>query len=125
MRFVPVKSEEQQASTIVFRAHDLLIRQRTQLGNALRGLVAEFGWIAPKGLFHMADPMGRIEDPTCALPQSARGVFVMMTHSIRDLARYPPPARTSSKNDKCPLVLGRAAHSLGMGTGEQHEARTE
>jgi transposase len=38
MRFVPVKSEEQQASAAVFRARDLLVRQRTQLLNALRGL---------------------------------------------------------------------------------------
>ncbi len=37
MRFVPVKSEEQQASGVVFRARDLLVRQRTQCINALRG----------------------------------------------------------------------------------------
>jgi transposase len=43
MRFVPVKSEEQQASAAVFRARDLLVRQRTQLLNALRGLLAEHG----------------------------------------------------------------------------------
>ena len=41
MRFVPVKSEEQQASATVFRARDLLVRQRTQLINALRGLLPE------------------------------------------------------------------------------------
>lgn len=44
MRFVAVKDEEQQASAAVFRARDLLIRQRTQLLNALRGLLAEHGW---------------------------------------------------------------------------------
>jgi transposase len=87
MRFVPVKSEESQASAVVFRARDLLVRQRTQLGNALRGLVAEFGWVAPKGLFHLAGLMARIEDPAFPLPQSARGVFVMMIESIRDLDR--------------------------------------
>jgi transposase len=87
MRFVPVKSEEQQASAVVFRARDLLVRQRTQLGNALRGLVAEFGWIAPKGLFHLAGLMARIEDPASALSPSARGVFVMMIDSIRELDR--------------------------------------
>ena len=37
MRFVPVKTEEQQANAIVFRARDLLVRQRTQCVNALRG----------------------------------------------------------------------------------------
>src|SRR5215208_6104536 len=37
MRFVPVKDEAQQANTVVFRARDLLVRQRTQCINALRG----------------------------------------------------------------------------------------
>ncbi len=41
MRFVPVKSEEQQANGIVFRARDLLVRQRTQCINALRGHLLE------------------------------------------------------------------------------------
>ena len=50
MRFVPVKSEEQQAAGVVFRARDLLVRQRTQIINALRGHLAEYGWVAPKGV---------------------------------------------------------------------------
>ncbi|CAN5361661.1 hypothetical protein BH10PSE12_BH10PSE12_27470 [soil metagenome] len=49
MRFVPVKSEEQQAAAMVFRGRDLLVRQRTQISNALRGHMTEYGWIAPKG----------------------------------------------------------------------------
>ncbi len=49
MRFVAVKTEEQQASGVVFRARDLLVRQRTQCINALRGHLAEYGWVAPKG----------------------------------------------------------------------------
>ena len=85
MRFVPVKSEDQQASATVFRARDLLVRQRTQLINALRGLLAEYGWIAPKGLFHMAGMMQRIEDPGCGLPESARSIFLMMIDSVRAL----------------------------------------
>ena len=49
MRFVSVKSEEKQAATVVFRARDLLVRQRTQLINALRGHLAEYGLIALNG----------------------------------------------------------------------------
>jgi transposase len=41
MRFVAIKSEEQQASGLVFRTLDLLVRQRTQLINAIRGMA---GW---------------------------------------------------------------------------------
>lgn len=86
MRFVPVKSEEQQASAVVFRARDLLVRQRTQLINALRGLLAECGWVAPKGLFHMAGLMARVEDPASGLPQSARAVFLVMIDSVKALS---------------------------------------
>ena len=47
MRFVAVKSEEQQASVVVFRARDLLVQQRTQTINALRGHLAEYGLRRP------------------------------------------------------------------------------
>lgn len=43
MRFVAIKDEAQQASGVVFRARDLLVRQRTQCINALRGHLAEYG----------------------------------------------------------------------------------
>ena len=49
MRFVPVKSEETQGAAMVFRVRELLIRQRTQAINALRGHLAEFGQIVPQG----------------------------------------------------------------------------
>jgi len=83
MRFVLVKSEEQQASAAVFRARDLLVRQRTQTINALRSLLAEYGWVAPKGLFHMAGLMARVEASDCPLPSSARGAFLMIADSIK------------------------------------------
>jgi transposase len=43
MRFVSPKSGQAQAATLMFRARDLLVRQRTQVINALRGHLAEFG----------------------------------------------------------------------------------
>ena len=39
---------------MVFRTRDLLVRQRTQLIDALRGHLAEYGWVAPRGTAHMA-----------------------------------------------------------------------
>ena len=53
MRFVAVKSEMQQAAAMVFGRRDLLVRQRTQISNALRSHMAEYSWIAPKGLAHL------------------------------------------------------------------------
>jgi transposase len=49
MRFVPIKSVEQQAALMLHRARDLLIRQRTQLINALRAHLAELGMVAASG----------------------------------------------------------------------------
>jgi transposase len=49
MRFVPIKSEDQQATLMLHRARDLLVRQRTQLINAIRGHLAEFGLIEAQG----------------------------------------------------------------------------
>jgi transposase len=52
MRFVAVKSVEQQAALSLHRTRDLLVRQRTQLVNMIRGLLAEFGIDIPKGITH-------------------------------------------------------------------------
>jgi transposase len=88
MRFVAVKSEQQQASAAVFRARDLFVRQRTQFINALRGLVAEHGWVVSKGLFHARALMAQIEDPSCPLPQGARDAFLAMIASIKALDEH-------------------------------------
>jgi transposase len=53
MRFVSLKTEEQQARSMIFRTRDLLVRQRTQLVNALRGHLAEHGIVAAQGLPHV------------------------------------------------------------------------
>ncbi len=52
MRFVPVKSVEQQAALALHRTRGLLVRQRTQLVNMVRGLLAELGIDMPKGITH-------------------------------------------------------------------------
>src|SRR6266699_6514161 len=49
MRFVPVKTADQQAAVLLHRGRERLVRQRTGLVNALRGHLAEFGVIAPQG----------------------------------------------------------------------------
>ena len=49
MRFVPVKSPDQQSVLVLHRTRSMLVRQRTQLSNAILGHLSEFGLIAPKG----------------------------------------------------------------------------
>ncbi|MFK4492363.1 transposase [Bradyrhizobium sp. USDA 336] len=72
MRFVPVKSEEQQASAVVFRTRDLLIRQRTQMINALRGHLGEYGLIVPKGTAHVTQLVEWVTDPKTDVPAAAQ-----------------------------------------------------
>ncbi|MGZ2256667.1 hypothetical protein ACVC7O_05130 [Roseobacter sp. A03A-229] len=52
-RFVAIKTAEQQSSLSIHRTRDLLVPQRTQLINCLRGLVAEFGIYIPRRLARM------------------------------------------------------------------------
>ena len=60
MRFVPVKSPEQQAALALHRTRDLLVKQRTQLVNMIRGLLAEFGIEIVRGLHHAIELAARI-----------------------------------------------------------------
>ena len=62
MSFVAVKTKEQQARGMLFRTRDLLVRQRTQTINALRGHLAEFGVVAPKGPVHIHRLASALED---------------------------------------------------------------
>ena len=68
MRFVAVKTEEQQARAMLFRTRDLLVRQRTQLINALRGHLAEHGLVAPQGPANVKGLAEAIELETTSLP---------------------------------------------------------
>lgn len=86
MRFVPVKTEAQQAAALVFRGRDLLVRQRTQISNALRGHMAEYGWIAPKGLAHLERLAALLADPS-AVPADVRAVCTVLMESLAVLDR--------------------------------------
>jgi len=85
MRFVPVKTEEQQANGIVFRARDLLVRQRTQCVNALRGHLFEYGYVFPQGITHVATLVALVEDPQSSLPESARVVLKLLVNTFTAL----------------------------------------
>jgi transposase len=74
MRFVALKTEEQQARAIIFRARDLLVRQRTQLINALRGHLAEYGVVAAQGIAHLGRLQEAVEDPQGRLPPLVRDI---------------------------------------------------
>jgi len=68
MRSVAIKTEEQQALSMLFRTRDMFVRQRTQLINALRGHLAEHGVVAAQGAAKVAELEKVVEDPTTKLP---------------------------------------------------------
>lgn len=85
MRFVAPKSADAQGSAVVFRTRDLLVRQRTQLINALRGHLAEFGFVVRQGAGHTAKLIQVVEDPSSDLPAEARPVLTIIVESLRAL----------------------------------------
>jgi transposase len=74
MRFVPMKSVEQQAALMLAGTRDRLIRQRTQLSNSIRGYAAEFGLTVAKGLDKIEPLLARIATDA-ALPALAKDLF--------------------------------------------------
>jgi transposase len=62
MRFVPIKTKEQQSALMLHRARQLLVRQRTMLSNAIRGHLAELGVVSAKGRNGTSELLGIIAD---------------------------------------------------------------
>jgi transposase len=85
MRFVPIKTVEQQSALMMHRARDLLIRQRTMLVNALRGHLAEFGLIEAQGLHKVARLIAIVMDEKDGrVPDIARQVLKVIVNQIED-----------------------------------------
>jgi transposase len=82
MRFVKPKTAAAQAAATVFRTRDLLVRQRTQMINALRGHLAEFGMVAPKGIENAPTLIELVRDPASDLRQEARSVLAVPTEML-------------------------------------------
>ena len=86
MRFVPVKTSEQQAAVLLHRGRERLVRQRTGLVNALRAHLAEFGIIAPQGLRNVGKLIAIIRDESDArLPDLARQVLAVLAAQIEQI----------------------------------------
>ncbi len=85
MHFVAVKTEAQQAQGMLFRTRDLLVRQRTQTINALRGHLAEFGVVAPQGTAAVRRLAGVPEDGDSALPGAVLELGRLLLERIDEL----------------------------------------
>lgn len=78
MRFVEPKTQEQQARAVLFRARERLIHQRTELVNALRGILYEYGHVVPQGIGHLKRIEAILEAEHSDLP-------VLVHEECRDL----------------------------------------
>lgn len=84
MRFVPIKTAEQQAALMLVGLRDRLIRNRTQLSNAIRGYAAEFGFTAAKGMANLAPLFERIQADE-SVPDLARELFAAQAEEYAQL----------------------------------------
>ena len=85
MRFVAIKSKEQQGVLVMHRARDLLVRQRTQLVNALRGLMAEFGVSEPQGIRHVGRLRAHLDEDV--VPKTGRDVLRLLVDQLDPLVK--------------------------------------
>lgn len=87
MRFVPIKTAEQQASIVVFRTRAVFVSQRTQLANALRSHLAENGVIAKGGFRHVKTLIAYAQNgDNMSLPSSVRHALVDLVDQIQRLS---------------------------------------
>jgi transposase len=89
MRFVPVKTTDQQAVLMLHRTRALLIRQRTMLANAFRAHLAEFGIIVAQGIGRVVSLIERIfgdDEDAAELPRLARSALAPLAAQFLDLA---------------------------------------
>ena len=84
-RFVAAKSEETQGAAAVFRVSELLIRQRTQTINALRGHLAEFGEVVPQRISNARRLIALVEAEGAVLPKTMRAALSVLVTLLRQL----------------------------------------
>ena len=84
MRFVPLKTVEQQAALMMHRARQLLVKQRTRMGNAIRAHMSEVGIIAAKGEAGLAALLAMIGNPKDQhVPAVVRPILVPLVEQWR------------------------------------------
>lgn len=112
MRFVAVKTGEQQARAMLFRTRDLLVRQRTQLINALRGHLAEHGIVAPQGPANVKTLEQAIEDETTSLPLLVTELARLYLEQIGHLSRKIEALGTAISREAAGGALTRRLQTL-------------
>jgi transposase len=88
MRFVPIKSIEQQAILSVHRVRQGFVKARTAQANQIRGLLGEFGLVIPQGIINVSKRVPEIlEDASNELPVPFRHLIQRLNHHLKELDR--------------------------------------
>jgi transposase len=88
MRFVPVKTVDQQAVLALHRARQSMVKARTAQGNQIRGLLAEFGLILPQGIRNIYKLVPTLLDEAREqLPGSFRALIERLVDHLKELQR--------------------------------------
>jgi transposase len=86
MRVVPVKTEQQQSALMMHRARELLVRQRTQLINAVRGHLAEFGLVEAQGPWNVPRLLASMQEDR-RVPELARQVLQLLAAQLDEVGK--------------------------------------
>ena len=86
MRFVPVKTPEQQAQAMLFRTRELFVRQRTQLINSLHGYLAEFGIVLRLRIRNADTLKSEVEELAHTLPDEAKRLVERLLAQIKTIS---------------------------------------
>ena len=136
MRFVPVKSEDQQAALSMHRTRDLFVKQRTQLINMMRGLLAEFGIDIPQGVNRALDKARAIVDgdapdvPLDALriverlSQQALDTHAQIREIERDLLNWQRKSEVATRLMTIPGIGTIGATALAASVSDPHQFRS-
>ena len=112
---VPVKSAERQAEAIVLSARELLVRQRTQLVNAVRGHAAEFGVVAAKGTSRLPALLEAVAAAE-AVPEAAKEMVAFLGAQVAQLdGRIAELERRMKEQHKADTVSRLLAEIPGVG----------
>jgi len=89
MRFVPIKTESQQAVLTLHRVRQSFVKARTAHANQIRGLLAEFGLVIPQGIAHIAQRVPEpLDSDTCALPGPFRLLVQRLMEHLKLLDQH-------------------------------------
>lgn len=87
LHYVTVKNAEQQARAVAFRTHQSFVGQRTQLINALRGHLAEFGLVVAQGPANLKAVVGMMDDDAIDIPDVVRDIVRLYLDQIAALTQ--------------------------------------